>query len=84
MISDELRNILDKITKQGKMRFLEGATEEQILAFENTNGITLPTQYKEWLCAFLESNIKLHKNQATFAEAVGKWMSDLTFLKEVL
>lgn len=49
MISDELKNILDKITNQGKMCFLEGATEEQILAFENTNGITLPTQYKEWL-----------------------------------
>lgn len=49
MISDELRNILDKITKQGKMRFIEGATEEQILAFENVNGITLPAQYKEWL-----------------------------------
>ena len=49
MISDELKNILDKITKQGKMRFIEGATEEQILAFENVNGITLPAQYKEWL-----------------------------------
>lgn len=49
MISYELKNILDKITNQGKMCFLEGATEEQILAFENTNGITLPTQYKEWL-----------------------------------
>ena len=32
MISDELKNILDKITNQGKMCFLEGATEEQILA----------------------------------------------------
>lgn len=49
MISDELKNILDKITKQGKMHFLEGATQKQILAFENANGITLPVQYKEWL-----------------------------------
>lgn len=49
MISDELKNILDKITKQGKMRFIEGATEEQILDFENVNGITFPAQYKEWL-----------------------------------
>ena len=49
MISDELKNILDKITKQGKMHFLEGATLEQILTFENVNGITLPSQYKEWL-----------------------------------
>lgn len=49
MISDELKNILDSITKQGKMRFLEGATKEQILSFENEKGITLPKQYKEWL-----------------------------------
>lgn len=49
MISNELKKILDTITNQGKMRFLEGATEEQILAFENANGITLPVQYKEWL-----------------------------------
>ena len=49
MISDELKKILDTITKQGKMRFLEGATEDQILAFENANGIILPGQYKEWL-----------------------------------
>lgn len=49
MFSDELKNILDKIAKQGKMRFFEGATGEQILVFENENGITLPMQYKEWL-----------------------------------
>lgn len=49
MISDELRSILDRIVVQGKMRFLEGATQEQILAFENENSITLPEQYKEWL-----------------------------------
>ena len=49
MLSDELKKILDTITKQGKMRFLEYATEEQILAFENANDISLPVQYKEWL-----------------------------------
>lgn len=49
MISEELKKILDTITKQGKMYFLEGATQKQILAFENANGITLPAQYKEWL-----------------------------------
>ena len=49
MISEELKKIIDTITNQGKMRFLEGATEEQISAFENANGITLPVQYKEWL-----------------------------------
>ena len=49
MLSVELKKILDTISKKGKMSFLEGATEEQILAFENTNGIVLPVQYKEWL-----------------------------------
>lgn len=49
MISDELKGILDTLTKQGKMCFLEGATEEQILIFENEHSITLPVQYKEWL-----------------------------------
>lgn len=49
MISDELKNILEKINVQGKMRFLEGATKEQISDFENENSIVLPMQYKEWL-----------------------------------
>lgn len=49
MLSDELKIILNTITKQGKMRFLESVTEEQILAFENANDISLPVQYKEWL-----------------------------------
>lgn len=49
MISDELKNILEKINVQGKMRFLEGATKEQISDFENENGIVLPLQHKKWL-----------------------------------
>lgn len=49
MISGELKKILESITVQGRMRFLEGATKEQILVFENENGIVLPAQYKEWL-----------------------------------
>lgn len=49
MLSNELKKILDTITKQGKMRFLEAASEEQILDFENANNISLPMQYKEWL-----------------------------------
>lgn len=49
MISAELKNILDDITKQGKFRFLENATKEQIISFENDNSITLPSQYKGWL-----------------------------------
>lgn len=38
---------------------------------------------KDAICAFLENNINLHKNQETFAVAVAKWMSDLAFLKDV-
>ena len=49
MISDELKNILEKINVQVKMSFFEGATKEQISDFENENSIVLPIQYKEWL-----------------------------------
>ncbi len=49
MISDELKNILENITVQGKMCFFEGVSKEQIFAFENKNSIVLPVQYKEWL-----------------------------------
>ena len=49
MISDELKQVIDQIKDQGKMRFLEAATEEQIALFEKENDIKLPTQYKEWL-----------------------------------
>ena len=31
------------------MAFLEGASEEQILEFENNRGVVLPNKYKEWL-----------------------------------
>ena len=34
MISEELKTIIDKLNDQGKMAFLEGATEEQIAQFE--------------------------------------------------
>ena len=49
MISDDLKQVIDQIKDQGKMRFLEAATEEQIALFEKENDIKLPTQYKEWL-----------------------------------
>lgn len=49
MISDELKMIIDRIKDQGKMRFLEAATEEQISKFEVENKIQLPSKYKEWL-----------------------------------
>ena len=49
MISDELEKIIDLLNQQGKMAFLEGATEEQISHFEKENEVKLPEKYKEWL-----------------------------------
>ena len=49
MIIEELKVIVDRLNKQGKMIFLEGATEEQITRFEKEHEITLPEKYKEWL-----------------------------------
>ncbi|MDD6381355.1 MAG: SMI1/KNR4 family protein [Lachnospiraceae bacterium] len=49
MISDDLKQVIGQIKEQGKTRFLEAATEEQIAMFERENDIKLPTQYKEWL-----------------------------------
>lgn len=49
MISDELNKIIDQLNKQGKMNFLESASEEQIALFEKEHVIPLPSKYKEWL-----------------------------------
>ena len=49
MISEELNAIIDKLNEQGKMTFLEGATEEQIAQFEKKHEVVLPQKYKEWL-----------------------------------
>lgn len=49
MISDELKEIIDLIKDQGKMHFLEAATENQIAQFEKEKEIQLPSKYKEWL-----------------------------------
>ena len=49
MISDELKNIIEKISQQGKMSFPEGATAEQISSFEKEYNIQLPKNFKEWL-----------------------------------
>ena len=49
MISDELQTIKKQINEQGKMHFLEPATEDQIAQFEKEKGIQLPVKYKEWL-----------------------------------
>ena len=49
MITEELKDIVGRISTQGKMLFFEGATEEQISQFEDENSIKLPMQYREWL-----------------------------------
>ena len=49
MISEEIKKIVDQFNEQGKMNFLEAATEEQITRFEEENKFQLPSKYKEWL-----------------------------------
>jgi len=41
--------IIIRLNNQGKMNFLEKATEKQIEEFERNNSIKLPIKYKEWL-----------------------------------
>lgn len=49
MTSDDFKKLVDQFNEQGKMNFLEGATEDQISQFEKDNDIVLPSKYKEWL-----------------------------------
>lgn len=49
MTSDDFKEIIDKLNEQGKMNFIEGATEDQISQFEKDNDIVLPVKYREWL-----------------------------------
>ena len=49
MISKELQKIIDTISVQGEMHFLDGVRKEQIADYEEKNRIVLPTKYKEWL-----------------------------------
>ena len=49
MASDELNNLVVQLSEQGKMLFLEGASEKQISDFEKKHQIQFPLQYKEWL-----------------------------------
>lgn len=49
MVSDELRSIIDALSKQGKMNFLDAASEDEIASFQKAQNITLPKQFKEWL-----------------------------------
>lgn len=49
MISKELTAIIEQVKRQGKMRFLDGATESQINEYEEKNNIKFPSRYREWL-----------------------------------
>ena len=49
MMNTELKQILLQLRKQGRMRFFEGVSEEQILEFESLNHLVLPKKYHEWL-----------------------------------
>lgn len=66
MVSDVARSISEQLKKQGKMSFLDAATEEQISAFETSHSITLPSKYREWLQfsdggeCFLPAGIQLY------------------------
>ena len=49
MASNNLKETIEQISKQGKMKFFDGATDEQIASFEKDHGMGLPSLYKEWL-----------------------------------
>lgn len=66
MISDKLKDIISTLETQGKMCYLEGVSEEQIMIFENEKDIKFPVEYKEWLQhsdggeCFLPAGIQLY------------------------
>ena len=49
MISEELKSIVERLSLQGKMSFLDSASEEQISLFEKKHNVVLPKKYREWL-----------------------------------
>ena len=49
MISKELTAIIEQIKLQGKMRFMDGATESLIVEYEAKNNVKFPLKYREWL-----------------------------------
>lgn len=66
MISDELKQIVNKFNEQGKMNFYEATTENKLIEFEKGHNIKLPAKYKEWLLFsdggefFLPAGIQLY------------------------
>lgn len=66
MTQNEMKRFADELTRRGRMRFIEGATAEQIEAFERANAFPLPLGFKKWLAfsdggdLFLPAGIQLH------------------------
>ncbi|GIC29995.1 hypothetical protein SUT328_08180 [Streptococcus parasuis] len=66
MISDELKQLVNKFNEQGEMNFCKETTENKILEFEKEYNIKLPAKYKEWLLFsdggefFLPAGIQLY------------------------
>ena len=66
MISDELKELVNKFNEQGEMNFCKETTENKILEFEKEHNIKLPAKYKEWLLLsdggefFLPAGIQLY------------------------
>lgn len=66
MSFSELSNVINKLKARGEMSFVPKATEAQINEFEISNGVALPTAYKEWLLfsdggeCFLPAGIQLY------------------------
>lgn len=49
MNKDNITKIIENLNTQGTMKFVDAADEKQITEFEKTNGVKLPSAYKEWL-----------------------------------
>lgn len=66
MVSDELKQLVNKFNEQGEMNFCKETTENKILEFEKEHNIKLPAKYKEWLLFsdggefFLPAGIQLY------------------------
>lgn len=49
MLSNEFEILIDQLNQQGKMKFLDGATDTQIQEFEKKYDTRFPVRFKEWL-----------------------------------
>ena len=66
MVSDELKQLVNKFNEQGEMNFCKETTENKILEFEKEHNIKLPAKYIVWLLFsdggefFLPAGIQLY------------------------